>query len=742
MKQSRDHSLSLQAVVQVDKPHLDSTVARAFLWNQSKGSVRLFLVTYLAVLSCFACEKKQGEGDGPREAIIDGRVDVEGIYPHVVLVGQGCTGTLVTPRHVLTAAHCVCDLQETADGGSKKDASFCQFTVETSFESTPDQPVGTVSGRVNVHPMFQLNFNPQGVITEGVADLAIITLDECAPTSVQPISLQDGASRLPTNGISLGRIVGFGKTTCDAESRAVDRWWGDAFVTSIGPEFLEISSSVLLGQTELSGAVSWSGDSGGPLLMDQDQGQWKIAGVLSKATCGLTDGDTAWYTNMHTYRDWFNTLVDPTLGAVCGQTPDESDPPSISDFIASFVVTSSELVIEAEVRDRSQQGLENAHFWIAPLNGTECSTSLADAPLYSTLNTPEDSSEVWTLTHRLFIDLARGDTACIGMAVTDKAGNETNRSITRVTRCLEDCHGQGTCLWTEGVCECDDQWSGATCEVCTPICDGVSCGEDGCGGQCGLCNTPPPSFCLSENVGETDDGLSIFGANAQTSLVSHVDSGTCDAGMCVYERMATACPELLDYRDDAQEDYGCLDGRCLDRCELIDHPTLDFTEIMAGGLIEPSGFDRVYVRGTPTSVPYFCPEQSECAGSVQHMLSPDDTAYRITCTDSFNVTASGQVWAQCGNLAPAYPSSLEIMLICVARDAQAEDGVSQLPYVCPESGINYSPNSGYYTLDCTPPFPVEPCTGRVSMYIRAEFDGREGPYIANVLEEYGGRGCE
>jgi hypothetical protein len=56
--------------------------------------------------------------------------------------------------------------------------------------------------------------------------------------------------------------------------------------------------------------------------------------------------------------------------------------------------------------------------------------------------------------------------------------------------------------------------------------------------------------------------------------------------------------------------------------------------------------------------------------------------------------------------------------------------------------MNYSPNSGYYTLDCNPPFPVGPCSGRIDIYVRGEFVGREGPYIAKVNDLNAAQQCD
>ena len=245
---------------------------------------------------------------------------------------------------------------------------------------------------------------------------------------------------------------------------------------------------------------------------------------------------------------------------------------------------------------------------MAPLTGTECAASLATASIAASFVAPDSSQEEWALNERLSVDLGEGETVCVELKVIDVAGGEADPSVTRVSRCLDDCNGQGDCIWTSGTCECAEQWSGSTCDVCTPACDGLLCGPDGCGGTCGTCSSPPASECVNQPVDVTEDGLPVFGQGAVTSLVSYSDMGECAEGMCQYESHVVGCPEALGYLDESGVDYGCSDGRCLNRCELIDHPTLDFPQIQAGLVVEPEGRDRAYVHGVPTSVPLFCPK--------------------------------------------------------------------------------------------------------------------------------------
>lgn len=80
-----------------------------------------------------------------------------------------------------------------------------------------------------------------------MVDLVVVILNDCVFDTVQAVEIMSGMFRLFDNGVALVCIVGFGKTICDAESTVVDCWWGDAFVTGVGLEFLEISSIVNLG---------------------------------------------------------------------------------------------------------------------------------------------------------------------------------------------------------------------------------------------------------------------------------------------------------------------------------------------------------------------------------------------------------------------------------------------------------------------------------------------------------------
>lgn len=72
-----------------------------------------------------------------------------------------------------------------------------------------------------------------------------------------------------------------------------------------------------------------------------------------------------------------------------------------------------------------------------------------------------------------------------------------------------------------------------TCISCTPNCGGKSCGDDGCGGICGICNTSPTKICQNSTTLRTYDSV-----------------GTCSGSSCTYSYSDTNCA------------YGCDNSHC------------------------------------------------------------------------------------------------------------------------------------------------------------------------------------
>ncbi len=165
-----------------------------------------------------------------------------------------CTGTLVAPRVVLTAAHCV----ENADAPQ---VLSVVFAAETS-RATGAERVRAVAGRL--HPEWRAGLN----------DIGVLILAEDAP--VAPVSLS-GAT-LPADLVGrTTRVVGFG---LDDEERTGTRRSGTARVTAVEEGTFSI---------ERAPGMSCGGDSGGPAFVDVGGTEY-LVGVTSFGDLACTTG--------------------------------------------------------------------------------------------------------------------------------------------------------------------------------------------------------------------------------------------------------------------------------------------------------------------------------------------------------------------------------------------------------------------------------------------------------------------
>lgn len=172
---------------------------------------------------------------------------------------SSCTGTLISDKVILTAAHCL-------EGARKTDIRVvfhpdlrCSsgFDVQTKSISSVDYIIHEKYGTNSKHVDF---------------DLALLKLAAPAPMHYQTQSLYDGQSPLSSDNLL---VVGYGVTEGDAKDSSRMRKTVKSFKneTQLVDHFLYLNQS-----THTGGACA--GDSGGPVYVESD-GIYKIIGVNS-----------------------------------------------------------------------------------------------------------------------------------------------------------------------------------------------------------------------------------------------------------------------------------------------------------------------------------------------------------------------------------------------------------------------------------------------------------------------------
>jgi len=205
------------------------------------------------------------EGD----SIVGGSTDADD--PSVVAVygqqpgarsGFLCTGSVIAPTVILTAAHCVSPL-ETGDGA--------EFTVITGPDIDKSGAKQLAVSGVYANPLW----SPDNL--EGGHDQGIVILSQ--PTSLRPLPINRRKLASSQTGRAV-RIVGYG---LDDGSRQTGAGVKRQAITSLGTIFTNL---ILVGNSRHG---TCNGDSGGPAFMNID-GVETIVGTTSYGNADCTDG--------------------------------------------------------------------------------------------------------------------------------------------------------------------------------------------------------------------------------------------------------------------------------------------------------------------------------------------------------------------------------------------------------------------------------------------------------------------
>ena len=234
--------------------------------------------------------------------MIGGTVTPEGEYPGVGALymtefgAATCTGTLIAPNVVLTAAHCV---EPKFIGPDIPGFTLVHDTVSS-------QPPFTPGMRAVQHPMFDINSDP-GAGVGTWYDIALLFLSADI-TAVQPVPLptQEQGGQL-TSGMQL-HLVGYGRTSNETFDTGV---MFDAMtdLVTVGTSELQISTP--------GAPQNCHGDSGGPALYDFGGG-FAVVGVVSRSADGTSE----------CLGGGIDTRVDAYLAWIASEAPEVCVPPA------------------------------------------------------------------------------------------------------------------------------------------------------------------------------------------------------------------------------------------------------------------------------------------------------------------------------------------------------------------------------------------------------------------------------
>jgi hypothetical protein len=256
----------------------------------------------------------------PNTAIIGGTDAVQGELGFLAFVryfGAGftatCTGTVVAPNVILTAAHCT---QDEATGVALDPSGFRVVTGSVDWTNASLRQVSGVS-RVIVDP----GYDP----TTHDFDAALLVLS--TPTTAPTIRLASAADLALENGGTDSAVAGWGDTYAGSDTPDVLEWaetvvQPPAYCEQFGPSYLA-GLQLCAVNYPFDDTSACNGDSGGPLLAVDAAGKLVEIGITSYGSVDCNTDTGTYFTAIPAISSWAATQI-----SAANPSPPSPPPPS------------------------------------------------------------------------------------------------------------------------------------------------------------------------------------------------------------------------------------------------------------------------------------------------------------------------------------------------------------------------------------------------------------------------------
>lgn len=225
-------------------------------------------IVVLAGMLAWGCHTPSDERVGREGAAVRGGAAARGDAAVVAIYGEAivlCTGTVISPRVIVTAAHCL-----HPDLLSGHDLSEVEVRVGSSA-FFPDRHLAIAEG------VYHPDFDPTNLNLLGNPDVGLVRLAE--PIDVPPVAIHRGELLDELLVDAPLRIVGYGVTAFGEDDYGTKRE-ATAQIKSIPEDSISLRPAAMC-----------AGDSGGPYLFESG-GQEHIVAVHSNGNCTTTSEGT------------------------------------------------------------------------------------------------------------------------------------------------------------------------------------------------------------------------------------------------------------------------------------------------------------------------------------------------------------------------------------------------------------------------------------------------------------------